>query len=121
MNTADYIGRFPAYLTKLYICRRICNSTTRINNRINATIKVSISTPEEMKERLMVRDPKTPLLYGLQKIERTGCSTHPVVSAVGSKTYPIVIFLAQKLQLHVGYTISYFKNSDWGKNYGTLD
>lgn len=110
MNTTDYTDRISTLLED-GTYRKIRNPTARISRNINKLIKASTSIPDNMKERLTVTDPKTPLLYGLPKIHKEGTPLRPIVSAIGSATHPIARLLVQHLQPAVGKTASFIKDS----------
>ena len=66
--------------------------------------------PRSQYLQLYPSDPLSPLFYGLPKVHKPGVPLRPIVSTVGSVTYPLAKYLARLLALLVGNTSSHIRN-----------
>ena len=72
----------------------------RMNSRLLALRRQNI-LPKELYERLRSSGGRTPLLYGLPKVHKTGVPLRPIVSFVNSPTYHLSKYLSTGLSFPV--------------------
>ena len=83
-----------------------------ITKEVVETIKRS-SIDDEIKKNLLTYDHLIPRIYRLPNIHKLGAPLRPIVDTIGSPTYRLAKFLANKLILVVGNTISFIKDSSF--------
>jgi hypothetical protein len=84
--------------------------TNRIMKEVSLAIKNS-SLDMDIKEKLLPKNPIIPRIYGLPKVHKENMPLRPIVNTIGSPTYKLAKFLANKLKILVGKTQSFVKNS----------
>ena len=76
------------------------------------TIKIS-SIDDVIKKKLLTSNSLIPRIYGLPKIHKLGFPRPPIVDTIGSPTYRLAKYLANKLNPLVGNTSSFVKYSSF--------
>ena len=96
LNKEDYIAKMKSHLDSSGCYKKLNkNPLNRIIKGVNEAIKKS-SLDEEIKKKLIVSDPLVPRIYGLPKIHKPGVPLQPIVDTIGSPTYRLAKFLAEK-------------------------
>ena len=83
-----------------------------ITKEVVEIIKKS-SIYELIKKKILTYDPLIPRIYGLPNIHKLSIPLRPIVDTIGSPTYRLVKFLANKLNPLLGNTISFIKYSSF--------
>ena len=91
------------------------NPLNKIAKEVSKAIKLS-NIKEDDKKKLIVSCPSTPRIYGLPKIHKEGAPLRPIVNTIGSPTYQLAKYLANKLKPLVGNTSSFVKDSSFFVN-----
>ena len=68
---------------------------------------------EEIKKKLIIFYPLVPRIYGIPNIHKPDIPLRPIVDTIGSPTYRLAKFLAEKLKPLVGNTSSFIKDSSY--------
>jgi hypothetical protein len=69
------------------------------------------SLDEGLKKKLTPRNCLVPQVYGLPKIHKDNIPLRPILNTIGSPTYLLEKFLANRLKPLVGLTSSFVKDS----------
>ena len=65
----------------------------------------------DIKKKILMLDPLIPRIYGLPEIHKLGIPLRPIVDTIGSPTYRLAKFFANKLNPLVANTSSFIKDS----------
>jgi hypothetical protein len=63
---------------------------------------MNASWDENVKNKLIPKDPIVPHIYRLPKIHKEGVPLRPIVNMIGPPTYKLARLLASKLEILVG-------------------
>jgi len=120
MDRTDYDHKMEEHLNNSG-CYKVLNKdpSNKILRQVSNKIKNS-SLDTNIKHRLIPNNAIIPRIYGVPKIHKTGVPLRPIVNTIGSPTYWLAKYLANKLRPLSGNTPSYIKDSDsfieWIKN-----
>ena len=116
LDTTDYIDRANTILNNPPFKRVMKNPTTKNEKRINDTLKRladkrSISKQLHESLRVPINGTRPPLFYGSVKIHKEHFPLRPIVSAIGSATYPMAKYVSRVLTPYVRGASSYIANT----------
>jgi hypothetical protein len=116
MNKENYIEKMLDHLNNSGSYKKLNkNPLNKIAKEVSKAIKLS-NIKEDDKKKLIVSCPSTPRIYGLPKIHKEGAPLRPIVNTIGSPTYQLAKYLANKLKPLVGNTSSFVKDSSFFVN-----
>ena len=86
--------------------------TERVNKNFNTKLKSLLRDCPNLKKSFLIVNPSLPYMYGLVKTHKPDNPLRPIISSVGSVTYKLSKWLANKLSPLVGtISPSHIKNS----------
>ena len=88
------------------------NYLSRITKEFTETIKRSF-VDDEIKKKLLTYDPLISRIYGLPKIHKHGIPIRPIEDTIGSPTFRLTKYHANKLKPLVGNTSFFIKDSSF--------
>ena len=121
MHKSSYIDKCMALLQDTNVYQPCRDLTGQIHRQVQATLHAS-SRENMGKNHQWVKLQYNQLLptgnsslparfYGLPKIHKANCPMHPIVSACGTSTYNLAKYLAKILQVYIGHSSSFVKDS----------
>ena len=115
MDHVDYDRKFQEMLDDQKTYRKLKNDLApalerRMNSRLLALRRQNI-LPKELYDRPRSSGGRTPVVYGLPKVDKTGVTLRPIVSFVKSPTYHLSKYLSRILSPLVGHSQSAVRNS----------
>ena len=111
LNKEDYVNKMKSHLDLSGCYKKLNkNPLSCITREVAETIKRPY-IDDDIKKKLLTSDPLIPRIYGLPNIHKSGIPLRPLVDTIGSPSYRLPKFLANKLKPLVGNTRSFIKDS----------
>ena len=120
MDKSSYFDKCMALLQDTNVCQPCRVLTGQIHRQVQATLHKLKG--KHRKEHQWVKLQYSQLLptgnsspparfSGLPKIHKANCPMHPIVSACGTSTYNLAKYLTKILQVYIGHSSSFVKDS----------